>query len=130
MRELKFRAWDIEEKCWIPPEQIAITADGNIISYDEQEDAFIDETIPIKICWYTGLRDKNGREIYEGDIVIQYYNEHDREVVKYDVDRAGYFPFASGDGCGCCEIYTWSPLNCVVIGNIYQNPELVEGGAE
>lgn len=132
MRELKFRAWDMADQDYWEPKGMVYFDLLNIpefIAYTfcpKNSDRFVRR---FKIMQFTGLYDKNGREIYEGDIIIQFYDEYDRQVVKYDVDRAGFYPFASGDGCGCCEHYTWWPDSCVVIGNIYQNPELLLEGA-
>ena len=78
---------------------------------------------------YTGLEDKNGVEIYEGDIVQARYFEDstsEKYVVKYDTDRVGFFPFACGDGCGCCETDVISATYAEILGNIYDNPELIE----
>jgi hypothetical protein len=75
---------------------------------------------------YTGLTDKNGKKIFEGDIVSLYTGT--RYEVDFDEGRRGWFPFAQGDGCGCCEIDTHHLRHCEVIGNIHDNPELLKGG--
>jgi hypothetical protein len=78
---------------------------------------------------FTGLTDKNGKKIFEGDVIEIF----DRTfIVQFKNYRGGWFPFASGDGCGCCESETYAPdengiVDCgEVIGNIHDNPELVE----
>ena len=73
----------------------------------------------------TGVRDDNGKAIFEGDIVKDFMDQV--YEVKFSVDRAGFYPFACGDGCGCCETHTLH-LSCgaYVIDNIHDNPGLLE----
>ena len=83
-----------------------------------------------RICWdnsnipvsnktlsqYTGLKDKNGKEIWEGDVVAESMRT---DVVTYNL--SGFIPFAFADFGD--EAY--SAIDCEVIGNIYENPELI-----
>lgn len=88
--------------------------------------------IPETVGEYTGLTDKNGKKIFEGDIVQyqpEYWCEPLQSVVEYCADKWNYPAFdlkdhdyeANGLQCaheeGCCE----------VIGTVYDNPELLEG---
>src|SRR5690625_7948989 len=125
MRPIKFRAWDNEIKEMLEMVTVAChrkdpwpplyIADGIINGIDHQD---------YVLMQYTGLKDKNGKEIYEGDI----YDTGSRKfVVKYEEERAGYFPFAKDDGCGCCsdELVTY-PYMGEVIGNIYEDKHLLK----
>lgn len=87
---------------------------------------------PETVGQFTGLTDKHGKRIFEGDIV-QYHAVDKlskmylkRYHVDMDEDRRGWWPFACGDGCGCCEEDTLLPCECEIIGNIHDNPELME----
>ena len=95
-----------------------------------------DKTYPL--MQYTGLKDKNGVEIYEGDIIdfiFWMYHEHESEthyIGKIDIDetlQASTFIFHQ-DGNSCFyalyELTFDSESDIEVIGNIYENPELLK----
>jgi len=132
MREIKFRAWDVKNNKFI--DGYAITCDGTIFSFKEGDcedyirgHADIPNTILIQ---YTGLKDKNGKEIYEGDIVSVCFvtGKENCEIVEekgcYWVSqkRTDYIRDMAHD-----NLY-WHIDGCEVIGNIYENPELLKGG--
>lgn len=127
MREIKFRGqtWDGE---WVY---------GSFV--DAGSDTFIWKQQPIRVNpetvgQYTGLKDKNGREIYEGDIVEvkdRRYELHGIGIVEWDKENGLwmiYFP----DTQGATMLRDWLPkeyeasLSIKVIGNVYENPELLE----
>lgn len=130
MRELKFRAFDTENKEMLEVQELDYEDSWNgqpRVRTTMYNDYF--DTEEMILMQYTGLKDKNGVEIYEGDIVQARYFEDstsEKYVVKYDTDRAGFFPFACGDGCGCCETDVISAIYAEILGNIYDNPELIE----
>lgn len=107
MREIKFRAWDATDKRMLP------SAYGNIGIFEQLEGATYDGEITV--MQYTGLKDKNGVEIYEGDIATWY-------GIKAQVHWAdGHAGFMHGSD----SIYKRYAEQCEVIGNIYENPGLL-----
>lgn len=140
MREILFRGKTYDGK-WVQGSLIKREIGCFIVDKNNQcalrkatENLFDFEStlvIPKSVGQYTGLTDKNGTKIFEGDIVeICFLGRTTRHLVEFDDEyRCGWFPFACGDGCGCCETDTYSPSDGEVIGNIHDNPELLKGGA-
>ena len=123
MREIKFRAWDEYSKKMDYDPMIKVFGQ----KWYSVNDHFNDSDI---LMQYTGLKDKNGVEIYEGDVIkceIQdkyKKNEPGIYIVKFDNE----FRFSA------CEKkdphglpLTWGAfLSIENIGNVYENPELLE----
>jgi hypothetical protein len=134
MREILFRGKTKDAKSWVVGSLVNTydhyTRDQHcFIVDDDYEDHEETEVLPKSVGQYTGLTDKNGKKIFEGDIIINNpkYPRPTKYSVYMDEERGGYFPFACGDWCGCCEIeVVYYPKECEVVGNIHDNPELME----
>ena len=78
---------------------------------------------PKSVGQYTGLKDKNGREIYEGDVLKNDYG--DIWVVVWN--GTGFMLELNGESKNIYSANEYYFSGCEVIGNIYENPELLEG---
>lgn len=117
MREIKFRAWDKLNKEMF-----------NVEIIDFQEKKLYEDTVSyrnfknIELMQYTGLKDKNGKEIYEGDILS---NRNDEKLYKVIFEDGSFRVEFKGD----FEEYSFDLIDvvaqgCEVVGNIYENLEL------
>ena len=142
MREIKFRAWDKQEGCWLDKNHAFDYAakETKLIYCDIEGVAVGNDTVYLldecgnweylsrdrfELMQFTGLHDKNGKEVFEGDIVnfkegkTYHYGMPGATVEYYE---GAFFPFADREDNAP---YPY-PEECEVIGNIYENPNLIE----
>lgn len=133
MREVKFRAWDKEHYKMHQVEEIDFIGEELKLcdAYDIEE--YMHWSF-LELMQYTGLKDTNGKEIYEGDIIRSRYpaynDEPERDYIYYvGFEMGGYYLKTKGSsfshGLGY-EITKAMNPKIEVIGNIYENPELME----
>lgn len=149
MREIKFRGKNLNTKEWVYGDllqwndgETAIGVHGQFIDdgyhFNENYDKtpYVDETT---VGQYTGLKDKNGKEIYEGDLIkapsgriyavifSTWIHEEKREFLKViDIyEHTGWC--MSLDGVNPCELLDSEVCQGSIIGSVYDNPELLKG---
>lgn len=127
MRNIKFRAWDVENKEMLKVQELDFEPTfygGRIAIRPDQYNDYFD-TEDMILMQYTGLKDKNGKEIYEGDIIKAFTSgkwrigiiiyEHSGFTIDVTINKDLEYGRTS-----IIENLT------EIIGNIYANPELLE----
>lgn len=132
MREIKFRAWLKKENKMVEVKSLHLGTQKIMYGYSNNSQSYGNRTTPLQDCilmQYTGLKDKNDKYIYEGDIVK---SGNLTGIAEFNTENMG--------SCGCC----WSEFfgvgfvirvegrkeeffgameidRCEVVGNIYEN---------
>lgn len=123
----KFRVWDSSANAYVPRSQFILLSDGTLIQEIGGEEVIWESTQP-EFC--TGLKDKNGKLIYEGDIIVK----SDVSAIGYSRTRACKVHWHNdwlswvittqyGD---TYELSEFEPQQYEVIGNIHENADLLE----
>ena len=154
MREILFRGKSVKDGEWftgqllhfkspVSKRELNIVVEG--CEFDDSNEWFNigrrAKVVPETIGQYTGFTDKNGKKIFEGDMIKPFDDEIDKMVVEF---RQGQFLLCSYGERGYMAEYGWEesgnygcfeaePLSSYgdyieVIGNIHDNPELLKGG--
>lgn len=131
-REIKFKAW-VESKCGEPSVMVDVLTlhcypNGAPERVCDMTKKYKDDVYDITLLQYTGLRDKNGRKIYEGDI-IKDYDGDGIHTVEYFENCFCLVRMSWGEGRDMKKrvphiLEWWDTLE--VIGNIHENPELLK----
>jgi uncharacterized phage protein (TIGR01671 family) len=137
-REIKFRAWDKRAECmgivnsihfgyslqrpYVPIDHVECRSSVSI-NLSVKPVNYTVFNSELKLMQFTGLKDKNGKEIYEGDIVL-YGNDTDPNPVIFDNQM---FCVPVGTGVHKTHLHIMGGENkWEVIGNIYENPKLLK----
>lgn len=119
----RFRAWDKEFKEMVQVD--ALVFDEQIIKATYKNGNVVKEDIKNYVLMQsTGLRDKNGKEIFEGDIVKMAKNVYS-ELTYYEVVRHRGGAYRLESKRYGCELWL-RHTDCEIAGNIWENPELLE----
>ena len=127
MRQHKYRVWDKQQNKFHTDRDWGLSLDGTHIigfsshdSWDHDKGSKIKITKSLVVQQYTGLKDKNNVEIYEGDILdCGYVDNNVIDQVKYSNEFAAFLVGDNALWQGWLE-------KAKVIGNIFENPELLK----
>lgn len=137
MRQIKFRAWDKNNQRMIDlgtygALKRTLQGEAKLVFGENFHDDFIDFGIDVKdfeLMQFTGLQDRNGKDIYEGDILRLESSYHKTYEVYWNDDRWGLRhgneDYDNGDYYRGDDINNWHEFE--IVGNIYANPDLLKG---
>jgi len=132
MREIKFRAWLKKENKMVEVKSLHLGTRKIIYGYSETSQCYGNKSCSfddIELMQCTDIKDRNGKEIYEGDIlkVDNYimYGEGSKEYQEVGFEYGSFMTARYGGKA--FNTYLWIIVSdgCEVVGNIYENPELL-----
>ena len=123
MREILFRGKSLETGKWVQGYLFKHWGKAFILWGTNNGQPTMNEVNPNTVGQYTGLKNKNGTKIFEGDILKRTDSENELINICWDLDRGGFLMcYIEYDEC-----YNLEELpSCEIIGNIHDNPELLE----
>ncbi len=136
MKQIKFRAWDKEKKEMFSPRRLEQTPGGGIWVKDKNlllgdgkgcEIAYTDwKNADVELMQFTGLKDKNNKEIYEGDIIKPYSEKgmNNKVVGVVIFEKAGFIIKLNERERVSLLVNNQETFE--IIGNIHENPELLK----
>lgn len=136
-REIKFRAWDNQSKCWYKPTheaykgqlwELLVSLGGRLCAHsiEKGHSVIIDESkFPdrYELMQFTGLLDRTGKEIYHEDIIE--FNNGDKGIIACEKWVEFYVEWIGDPECEDQTRDFYRVRNAKIIGNIYENPELL-----
>lgn len=119
MRNIKFRAWSKKFNKFM---SIGFHIIGETTLFDLLNQHTLEEMETLEITECTGLKDKNDKDVYEGDIV-KFENEFTAEIIWCEENAAFQIRSEKGGGAFLNELYM---LNFEVVGNVFENADLLK----
>ena len=123
MREIKFRAWDRNKNVMMAVKSINYADDGfagTVIIQSVNGDTYVNGE-SCDLIQYTGRMDKDGVEVYDGDVITAYFDAiNGQYLITYTVKFDEFHSLYPFEDFGRYE----GPMHFTVIGNRYENPEL------
>ena len=129
MREIKFRAWDLKTKTMHTVENINFCGRETVtVQYNPVKKICLDSVL---LMQYIGAKDKNGVEIYEGDIIRHQTGKYGTDFeIKWSPILCGFTAMQIESGHPSPQLNQGTMCYFEVVGNIYENPELVSNEAD
>ena len=135
MRELRFRVWNIADKCWDNPNMLEVWNDsGKLEPFKYIKSGKLDPIYNPKenyvIQQFTGLKDLKNKDIYEGDLVLYHvkmFGESENILLVVEFNKGAYaamFPKKPNE-LSFPMSFASALFNCEIVGNIFENPEAI-----
>jgi len=135
MREIKFRAWDKKKKKMVNDVTVKGVYQSKIYlstwyvevirDFDEFGEPIYFDPNCVEVMQYTGLEDKNGKKIYEGDILAD--NSDEKYICEWGEPEAGFYLYQISSA-RTFYFPDFKENELRIVGNIHENPELLEEG--